>query len=465
MALDKSVRSGIGIADAGVAPRGSQGARPGDDGPQHVPFRRGSSPVARALHAARRERGETLPMASEGTGLPVRYLAAFEADAAPLIFRSPSSSEPFLIEYARYLGVDIEALAARGDMRSSAPGRAPPTGIHWSARPPGKGGRTQGLTARRGFGGVRRRLSPMGTVLVFFGLVGMMGLSARIVWGALDDGSGARRGALAGAGAVKSRSELPGGGRHLFPGHLVVALYGSPLTHRLGRLGLGPPSFAGEVLRDQARAYAGMRPVLPALELVSTVAGRHPGPDGSYRHFLSEEKIDAYLAQARTLRGLLIIDVQTGRRPFPEDVPRYERFLRQADVGLALDPEWRLGPGQVPGRRVGRVSAAEVNEVIDYLAGIVRRYDLPQKLLVIHQFTPFMIKDRQTLHVPPEVAVTFDIDGIGNRRAKIANYEDLAIGPKGSHHGIKLYYTRDVGLMAPWEILSLKPQPDLVIYQ
>jgi len=208
-----------------------------------------------------------------------------------------------------------------------------------------------------------------------------------------------------------------------------------------------------------------MRPVLPALELVSTVAGRHPGPDGSYRHFLSEEKIDAYLAQARTLRGLLIIDVQTGRRPFPEDVPRYERFLRQADVGLALDPEWRLGPGQVPGRRVGRVSAAEVNEVIDYLAGIVRRYDLPQKLLVIHQFTPFMIKDRQTLHAPPEVAVTFDIDGMGKPAAKIANYEDLAIGPKGSHHGIKLYYTRDVGLMAPWEILSLKPQPDLVIYQ
>ena len=465
MALNKLVQGGIRTAGAGVAPLESESALPERPDSRLLPFRPGSSAVAQALHAARRERGETLHMASESACLPVRYLAALESDAVQLVFRSPSSAEPFLLVYARYLNVDLEALPARSDLRASFTGRAPPSRIHWGARPPGKGGRTRRPVSRRGYGGVRRRTLPMATVLVILGLVGMVGVSARMVWGALDDRSGARKAALGGAGAVKSRPELPGGGRRLFPGHLVVALYGSPLTHRLGRLGLGPPSFAREVLRDQARTYAGTRPVLPALELVSTVAGRHPGPDGSYTHFLSEGKIDAYLAQARTLRGLLIIDVQTGRRSFPEDVPHYERFLKEADVGLALDPEWRVGPGQIPGRRVGRVTAAEVNEVIDYLAGIVRRYDLPQKLLVIHQFTPFMIKDRQTLHVPPEVAVTFDIDGVGRRAAKIANYEDLAVGPTGSHQGIKLYYTRDAGLMAPWEILSLQPQPDLVIYQ
>jgi hypothetical protein len=205
--------------------------------------------------------------------------------------------------------------------------------------------------------------------------------------------------------------------------------------------------------------------VLPALEVVSTVARGNPGPDGSYTNLLSEDMIEAYLAQARAIQGLLILDIQPGRRSFRDDVPRYERFLREPDVGLALDPEWRVGPTQIPGRVVGRVTATEVNEVIDYLAGIVRRYDLPQKLLVIHQFTPFMIENRHTLHIPPEVAVTFDIDGVGKRAAKIANYQDLAVGPSGSHQGIKLYYTRDVGLMAPWEILSLEPQPDLVIYQ
>lgn len=449
MALDRPVRSGFPTAEAGSVPSGSRGAPADAAGAGLIPFRPGSSPVARALYGARRERGETLQMASGATGLPVRYVAAFEADAAPLVFRSPASAEPFLIEYARHLGLDLEDLSRR---TTPAAGRGPPRRGGGSGRPPGKGGRTQ-------------KLSPMATVVMVFAFVGMVGLSARVVAGALGNGNGERKAALTGAAAVKARPELPGGGRRLFPGHLVVALYGSPLTHRLGRLGLGPPSFAAEVLKDQARAYGRTRPVLPALEVVSTVAGRHPGQDGSYTHLLSEDKIEAYLAQARALGGLLIIDIQPGRRSFLADVPRYERFLKEADVGLALDPEWRVGPGEIPGRRVGRVTAGEVNEVIDHLAAIVRRYDLPQKLLVIHQFTPFMIKDRNTLHVPPEVAVTFDIDGVGRREAKIANYEDLAIGPRGTHHGIKLYYTRDVGLMAPWEILSLQPQPDLVVYQ
>jgi hypothetical protein len=435
-------------------------SRTGDEG--LIPFRPGDSGVARALHAARRERGETLRMVAEGSGLPIRYCAAFESDAAALVFRSPDAAEPFLLEYSRYLHVDIQALTARGERAAAAVERGPPGSIPWNGRPPGKGGRP----SSRGSGPTYRprgRRSPMTIALIVIALVGILGMSARMVAGALDEGGGAGKGAL--TPKAVGAAELPGGGRRLFPGHLVVALYGSPLTHRLGRLGLGPPSFAMQALRDQAQAYAGRRPVLPALEVVCTVAGRHPGPDGSYTHLLSEDVIQAYLGEARALEGLLIIDVQPGRRSFPNDIARYERFLAEPDVGLALDPEWRAGPRQVPGGQVGRVGAAEINEVIDRLAEIVRTHHLPQKLLVIHQFTSFMIEGRERLHTPPEVAVTFDIDGVGRRDAKVANYQDLAKGPDGSFTGIKLYYTRDVGLMAPWEILALQPQPDLVIYQ
>jgi hypothetical protein len=199
--------------------------------------------------------------------------------------------------------------------------------------------------------------------------------------------------------------------------------------------------------------------------VVSTVARGTPGPDGSYTNLLSEDLIEAYLTQARAMEGLLIIDIQPGRRSFAKEVLRYERFLKEPDVGLALDPEWRVGPGQVPGQVVGRVKAAEVNQVIDYLARIVRRYNLPQKLLVIHQFTSFMIEGRHRLHFPPELAVTIDMDGVGGRQAKLTNYYDLAVGLKGAHHGIKLYYTRDVDLLPPKVILGLDPQPDLIIYQ
>jgi Helix-turn-helix domain len=426
-----------------------------------IPFTPGSSDLARALYAARRERGETLRMASERSGLPVRYLAAFESDAPALVFRSRASADPFLREYARYLRVDLRVLADRRAWGGLAPERGPPFAVDRSGRPPGEGGRTRKSSTQR----VEAGPTPMARAIVLIALLGMFGLSARMVSGALDGAGGRRTVSLAGAESQPRAHELPGGGRRLFPDRLVVALYGSPLTHRLGRLGLGPPAFAAEALQNQARAYEGPRRVLPALEVVSTVARRNPGPDGSYTNLLSEEMIEAYLAQARAIQGLLILDLQPGRRPFSDDVLRYERFLREPDVGLALDPEWRVGPREIPGRVVGRVTAAEVNQVIDYLASLVRRYDLPQKLLVIHQFTPFMIENRHTLHMVPEVAVTFDIDGVGKRAAKISNYQHLAVGPKGSHQGIKLYYTRDVGLLAPWEILSLDPQPDVIIYQ
>ena len=307
----------------------------------------------------------------------------------------------------------------------------------------------------------------MVALFLAFALVATVGFSVRMAGsqGRVGEAATGEARAISRAAARARPHELPRGGRRLFPDYRVVALYGSPLSHRLGRLGLGPPSFAAEALREQARDYEGTRPVIPALELVSTVAGRHPGPDGSYALRLPDETIGAYLSEVRALRGLLIIDLQPGRRSFQEEVRHYEAFLKQPDVGLALDPEWRVASGEVPGRVVGAVSAGEVNAVIDYLANIVRQYDLPQKLLVVHQFRPSMVRKRHTLHARPEVAVTLDIDGVGGRSAKIANYEDLASGPEGAFHGIKLYYTKDVGLMAPWQILSLQPEPDLVIYQ
>lgn len=37
-------------------------------------------------------------------------------------------------------------------------------------------------------------------------------------------------------------------------------------------------------------------------------------------------------------------------------------------MGNALDPEWRLGPGQGPKQQIGGVDVAEVNPVIAWLA-------------------------------------------------------------------------------------------------
>ena len=46
----------------------------------------------------------------------------------------------------------------------------------------------------------------------------------------------------------------------------------------------------------------------------------------------------------------------------------------------------------MPGQTIGSVDAEEVNAVSAWLAGIVRRGDLPQKLLLVHRFTEDMIE-------------------------------------------------------------------------
>ena len=56
----------------------------------------------------------------------------------------------------------------------------------------------------------------------------------------------------------------------------------------------------------------------------------------------------------------------------------YEDLLKRPNVGLALDPEWNLQPGEQPLQRVGHAEAAEINEVSDWLAQLVRDNDLPQ---------------------------------------------------------------------------------------
>jgi hypothetical protein len=46
----------------------------------------------------------------------------------------------------------------------------------------------------------------------------------------------------------------------------------------------------------------------------------------------------------------------------------------------------------------------------------VRKHDLPEKLLVVHQFTEAMIRNEDRIRTPGGVAVTLDSDGSGRRR-------------------------------------------------
>ena len=268
------------------------------------------------------------------------------------------------------------------------------------------------------------------------------------------------------ADAPAKPPELPRGGRRIFPDWRVVAYYGAPQAEELGALGIGRPAAAGRRLERQARPYRrGGRPVLPAFELIATIVQSAPGEDGDHAQRQEPAVIGRYLRAARRLRALLILDVQPGQAPFLEEVRALEPFLREPDVSLALDPEWSMDPGELPGQSIGSTDSATVNAVSRYLSRIVREGNLPQKLLVIHRFTRDMIDDESRLARDPGVALTVNVDGFGDRPNKISKYREFTRGERDRHHGFKLFYREDLNLMRPRDVLRLRPRPELVVYE
>lgn len=260
--------------------------------------------------------------------------------------------------------------------------------------------------------------------------------------------------------------ELPRGGREIFPAHRIVANYGNAESTAMGVLGQTAPEQAAAALEVVAAPFARPdRPVLPAFELIVSVAQASPGSDGNYSVPTPLPLVQRWLDAARAARMLLILDIQPGTSPFLPEVQRFESFLRQPDVGLALDSEWRMQqPGQVPGQVIGSVDAAEVNEVSAWLADIVREERLPEKLFVLHQFTQSMITNRPAVVDRPGLATLFHIDGFGGRDIKLKKYDALKATPPFSN-GFKLFYDEDTDIFGPADVLAMSPVPDLITYQ
>jgi hypothetical protein len=147
-------------------------------------------------------------------------------------------------------------------------------------------------------------------------------------------------------------------------GPVRVAFYGAPQNDELGALGVGSPAAAARRLERQARPYRrGGRPVLPAFELIATIVHASPGADGDHSERQTPRTIRRYLRAARRHRALLILDIQPGFAPFMREVRAFGRFLEEPDVSLALDPEWSMTPGQIPGQQIGSTDATVVKRV------------------------------------------------------------------------------------------------------
>ncbi len=272
------------------------------------------------------------------------------------------------------------------------------------------------------------------------------------------------------AQAAFGAATLPGGGTKVFEGKTYVALYGHPGTRALGVLGEQGTSATIRRAKKVAASYRAhtTRTVVPSLEIIATIASASAGRDGDYSAESSVKKL-APLVKAAGRNGVyVVLDLQPGRTDFLTQAKRYRSLLKQPHVGLALDPEWRLKPGQRHLRQVGSVDAREINRVSAWLADLTRGAGLPQKMLLLHQFRTPMIRNRSALNTShAEIAMVIQMDGLGSQPAKKATWRALRAGaPKAIKFGWKNFIDEDRPMLSPRATMKkVKPQPRWVSYQ
>jgi hypothetical protein len=290
---------------------------------------------------------------------------------------------------------------------------------------------------------------------------------------------------------VKTPEPLPGS---LLPEHRIVAYYGNPRSKQMGILGQLPQEEMLNRLERTALEWAKAdttRKVMPALHLISVVAQGRPGPGRKYRLRMSDSLIGEVASWVERRGWIIFLDIQTGHSNVSQELPELIGFLQRPYVHLALDPEFALGPGGIPGRRIGTLDAADVNLAIRTLADLVTRYHLPPKVLVVHRFNRRMLTRSSLIQLDPRVQVVINMDGFGAPYHKMAAYRSYIVPYPVQYAGLKLFYKNDRvfrsrngarpagcsdstdlvigcgndGLMTPTQVLELYPQPVYVQYQ
>jgi hypothetical protein len=263
--------------------------------------------------------------------------------------------------------------------------------------------------------------------------------------------------------------QLPGGGQVLFPNHLVVALYGHPGAPSLGVL--GQQGLQASITRAEhvAAAYTRLtsRRVVPALEIIATVAQASPGPDDEYSYESPVASLRPWVKKATAAGLYVVLDLQPGRASLLAQAKMYQSLLELPDVGLALDPEWKLAPTQVPLKQIGSVSIGEVNSVITWLAALTARYRLPQKLLVLHQFQLSMITGESALETRhDDLAILIHMDGQGTPGDKEQTWDAITkAAPPGVFFGWKDFYVKDHPMLDPQQTIDRTPKLSMISYQ
>jgi hypothetical protein len=268
---------------------------------------------------------------------------------------------------------------------------------------------------------------------------------------------------------VASPEPLPGS---ILPAKRIVAFYGNPLSKRMGVLGELPPNEMLDKLDREVSAWNAAdpsTPVQPALHMIAVVAQDAPGTAGKYRTRMDSALIEKVYGWAKEKNAIMFLDVQVGTGTLQEELPRLTPFLKRPDVHLAIDPEFSMKHGEVPGTKIGTYDASDVNYASSLLQDLVTREHLPPKILVVHRFTRDMLTGYRRIKLDPRVQIVVNMDGWGPPSLKRESYRAYVWKYPVEYTGFKLFYHNDTKrgdkLMTPANVLALNPKPIYIQYQ
>lgn len=269
---------------------------------------------------------------------------------------------------------------------------------------------------------------------------------------------------------VKFPYPLPGA---ILPYYRIVAFYGNLYSKRMGILGEIPKDSMFKKLKYEIsrwKAADSSLPVMPALHYIAVSAQGSPGKDAMYRMRMPFHQIDTIVSWAKEINALVFLDIQVGHSTVKEEIPQLEKYLMMPQVHFGIDPEFSLKNGEVPGTKIGSFNADDVNAAIDYLAALVKKNNLPPKILIVHRFTQGMITGYENIKKVPEVQVVMDMDGWGDKILKRSTYLRYIYKEPVEFTGFKLFYKNDIKkgsheMYTPEELVKFIPKPIYIQYQ
>lgn len=259
----------------------------------------------------------------------------------------------------------------------------------------------------------------------------------------------------------------------VLPAKRIVAYYGNPLSKKMGALGEFPKDDMLRRLKKESEAWQKAdptKPVQPALHLIAVVAQGEPGKAGKYRMIMPDAVINQVYGWAKEAKAIMFIDIQTGHDDIRNILPRFEWLLKNPDVHLGIDPEFNLiASKKKPGTKIGTYDASDINYTSDYLEQLVKKYNLPPKVFVVHRFTRNGVTNAKQIRLKKNVQIVMHMDGWGAPWLKRDSYRDYIVAEPVQYTGFKLFYHNDTKkgdpLMTPQDVLKLNPKPLYIQYQ